>query len=526
MRKVIYTVCTGEYDHIRNLPEIFKADWDSFLITDDQTIDTDYYNGWNVIQIDKSLFMDLPNVAIAKYFKINQGYPYINDYDYTLYIDSNREVKKDLNDFLEIFHNSNFLIGTHPNDVYRNIYKEIQNCKTHGRDYLEHLDEKLDLQYKAYKEEGIPKEAGDRIESGVILRTNTIKNKIINSLWWSEFYKRGTWRDQLALRYVQYKNNLGLDLVARNILCSSSKSVYKGQFFCKNAHKEMDADKKEKLIKSIELKKEKKKSKKDKDKDKLNIISVVFESPQHEKDYIRLSKVFKASTQHYNPNANVNIYELKSLKSHIPESIKLDIGSESIEENKDRKFGFYANTCKLNKWIDLITDMKDGSQIIYCDVDMLCRGDMSYAFDKDFDLAYTVRDTKSDGKLPFNGGVIFIRKNDKSIKFLKKWKEINQKMYEDIIFHNDYKKIYGGMNQSSFGYMLENYKDILNIKELPCEIYNSCNNTWHTAMEKAKMIHIKSNLRRLVLGKKTIKTKEKYLEDIINEWKKWEDNLK
>lgn len=232
--KMIYTVNIGNYDIIHNIPEEFKDGWDAYLFTDSNL--SDKYNGWNVIKIDKSKFSNLPDVAISRYIKIMEGYPWINNYDYTLYIDGNRVVKKDLNGFFDKFSYSSFLMGESRDPRFEDIYKEMEHCKTRRRCYLKNKDKLLDKQIEAYKQEGISRFAGQLLEGGIIFRKNIIDNKIINSLWWAEFYRWKTWRDQFPLRYLQDKHDLKFDLVPRFILYTNN-SLYKDQFFSMVNHR-------------------------------------------------------------------------------------------------------------------------------------------------------------------------------------------------------------------------------------------------------------------------------------------------
>lgn len=242
----------------------------------------------------------------------------------------------------------------------------------------------------------------------------------------------------------------------------------------------------------------------------MKIISVAFKSSKDHTDYLKLNKVFLASTQYYNPEAIVDTYEINT----------------TAKDNK-KKWSYTANTHKLDKWVEIIENADDN--LILSDSDMLCRGDLSPGFEKEFDIAYT--DKKTKRRLPFNGGVIFIRPTEKALKFVKKWREVNRQMYVNSSFHKRYNNIYGGINQASFGYMLEQKRDIAKLETLPCEIYNNVDIYWNTALQKAKMIHIKGLLRKLVLadGNNTtrrIGNSRSYLKEIVEEWNKWERMIK
>jgi len=161
--------------------------------------------------------------------------------------------------------------------------------------------------------------------------------------------------------------------------------------------------------------------------------------------------------------------------------------------NVRRHRGMTANTLKLEMQEDKLKELGEGN-VALMDCDMMFMGDISDVFEQDFDVGYIAR---PDPRIPINGGVIFVKINERSLDFFKQYREANDRMYKDKMFHNVYKSKYHGMNQAAFGYMLENYKGGAKVVAFPSEIYDACEDTWSTAMEKAKVIHFKGRLRRL-----------------------------
>jgi hypothetical protein len=74
-------------------------------------------------------------------------------------------------------------------------------------------------------------------------------------------------------------------------------------------------------------------------------------------------------------------------------------------------------------------------------------------------------------------------------------------MYEDWNFHCPWRIKYAGMNQASFGYMLEHQEEVPGVMllDLPTRIYNAVNTDWHRITSDTAFIHIKSQLRKAVL---------------------------
>ncbi len=152
-----------------------------------------------------------------------------------------------------------------------------------------------------------------------------------------------------------------------------------------------------------------------------------------------------------------------------------------------RHKSFYWNHRKLKVWIDSFDQ-----DTIFVDCDMLCMGNIREGFDLVRHIGYTDR---LGDKYPFNGGVVFVKYNSRSLKFLKEWYRVDGLMLKDEALHLEYHPRYAGLNQSSMGWMWENgYRK--KIAVLP-DIYNKCDD-W-AGWEEAKMIHIKGRLRKACL---------------------------
>lgn len=160
--------------------------------------------------------------------------------------------------------------------------------------------------------------------------------------------------------------------------------------------------------------------------------------------------------------------------------------------------GFITNTVKLMKWVDELESCNEGDHVILMDCDMLVLGDLEEAFEADFDVAYTYR---TQCKFPVNGGVIFVKVNKRSIKFFKKFLEVNNHMLlENRGLHQKYRDKYAGMNQAAFGYMLEHHLDIAKLEGLPCSKWNVCDHYTEALADDARVLHIKGKLRKNIFA--------------------------
>lgn len=154
------------------------------------------------------------------------------------------------------------------------------------------------------------------------------------------------------------------------------------------------------------------------------------------------------------------------------------------------------NTQKLDHWVRAVVDAPDGDRLLLIDGDMVVMKPLGPIWDRDFDIAYTVREQT---RLPLNGGVIFVRVSDKTRGFMQKWWETNLRFLNRAADHRYWRQRYAGINQASLGFMLEKVDHGCAIAKIPCSEWNLCE--WRLyEPEKTRVIHIKSALRRAVFG--------------------------
>lgn len=172
----------------------------------------------------------------------------------------------------------------------------------------------------------------------------------------------------------------------------------------------------------------------------------------------------------------------KSWHQHM--EIPLQIIDAKPPKKSNRVYGLDTNTKKLDLWVENFSE-----DTIFCDVDMLVRGDITTGFRKVSNIGYTIRNHKDRA---FNAGVIFAKYTEYSKKFFKEWRTVNYKMLHDKKFWEKYTKKIPGINQPALAYMLD---QDWQLDPVP-EIYNMCDiKKWR----QAKMIHIKSEIRDFCL---------------------------
>ena len=206
----------------------------------------------------------------------------------------------------------------------------------------------------------------------------------------------------------------------------------------------------------------------------MQIVTVQF-NYKNGPDYAELMDVFKKSVKTYQPDCEFH-----------------DIRIDTPEKDINKPYFMTYNTIKLEYWVDFLKHTKEN--VIFSDCDMMMLRSAAHAFDPDFDVAYTKRQIIY--KAPLNGGIMFARPTDKAIDFFKELLEINQRMYEDEVFHHPWLLKYVGMNQAAMGYILEkgNRSGAL-LHEYLTPQWNAVEGDWPRINEETVFCHLKGKLR-------------------------------
>lgn len=212
-----------------------------------------------------------------------------------------------------------------------------------------------------------------------------------------------------------------------------------------------------------------------------------------------------------------------SIQKHMPDVTPEITYCNPPQKVSNRNTGLITNTAKLAHWVQSMENCKDGDEIIFADCDLLALGNMFSVFDDfDFDIAHTVRYGAEQGRtrIPINGGVLPVRVSDRTKHFMREYKRINDEMYMNPEFHSSYRLKYAGMNQSAYGYLLENpAMHDCKIISIPCQKWNLCNTEFLLFNSDTRCIHFKSGLRRSALGQAPVNGQIKQFVDL---WRKYE----
>ncbi len=195
----VYSAVTGGYDVIRE-PLFIDPDFDYYLFTDSDNISIDR---WKVIKVENP--DDLDPVRLARKIKILGCYEYLNDYDYTIWLDGKLQVTGDLKQYISRYSKGNGILCFN-HYVSDDAYSEAKTCIMLNKD-----DPALIYaQMERYRKEGLPEHSG-LIDSCMLIRDNrdeSVRRTMTD--WWNEILN-GSRRDQLSFNYACFKNRLLYD---------------------------------------------------------------------------------------------------------------------------------------------------------------------------------------------------------------------------------------------------------------------------------------------------------------------------
>jgi len=125
-----------------------------------------------------------------------------------------------------------------------------------------------------------------------------------------------------------------------------------------------------------------------------------------------------------------------------------------------------------------------------CDIDLMFRGSIESIWERDFDLAVTIRNHTAR----FNTGVWFYRPTEKSNMFIKQWLDLTEEFSKNINKIKMGLDKYSGLDQYALACIKKKNPDV-NVLELLCQEWNAEQTCWKTIDRNTKIVHLKSQLR-------------------------------
>jgi hypothetical protein len=210
----------------------------------------------------------------------------------------------------------------------------------------------------------------------------------------------------------------------------------------------------------------------------LKIVTVQFDldGPEY---YGRLAEVFEHSINKHMPNARVECQIVKK--------------PGLLDEHRRH---YSCNIEKLRLWSEVM--QRTDEDVVFMDCDILVIRDMQSAFVDTFDIAYTGRDPKTGS--PINCGVIFAKCTIAAKDFFKRWHEVSVEMFKHRKFHDRWRRLYPGMTQAAFGYLINEESMSIKLKQFSCREWNACRPEWALIDESTRCIHFTSFLRALCVN--------------------------
>ena len=207
MKKIcVYTCITGDYD---NLCEIIKkeAGIDYICYTNNKKIKS---KTWKVIYINDNE----DNIRIARKYKILGSDYIIGNYDISVWVDGNFQIKDNVRKFISNLCNlDRYSFITFKHSKRDCIYDEAKKCIELGKDKKDIINKQM----KVYQNDNYPAHNG-LAETGIIVR-NLRNNDVIKlcQIWYEQIQKY-SFRDQLSFNYCASKiKNLKIKYINRSI---------------------------------------------------------------------------------------------------------------------------------------------------------------------------------------------------------------------------------------------------------------------------------------------------------------------
>ena len=207
---VIYSCITGNYDNTKK-PYYKSNNIDYIMYTSNEVL------GWARKEIPNSIKKLNSPILINRYLKFHPHELFQEKYDYSIYIDGNIEIISDLSVLISLV-NSKYGFAFHRHYSRNCVYDEAKFCIAYKKGNVKKIKEQI----KKYKMEKFPKNYG-LLEGNVIV--NDLKNERARNVMeqiWDELNIAQTFRDQLTIPYVLWKNNIEVKEIS-----TLGKNVYK-----------------------------------------------------------------------------------------------------------------------------------------------------------------------------------------------------------------------------------------------------------------------------------------------------------
>ena len=188
--------------------------------------------------------------------------------------------------------------------------------------------------------------------------------------------------------------------------------------------------------------------------------------------------------------------------------------------------GHVTNTQKMMLWADAVERAPDGERIALVDTDAAIVRPLDAAWATPFDVAVTQK--PPGARLPFNGGVVFVRATPAARVFMRAWATECERMIHDPGHHQLWRRRYGGIAQAALGSILcggiaaAAGGPVVDI--LPADEWNVEDETVELfSVRRTRIVHVKGRLRAVVFHRGRPDTPG--LERVLEFWRALERDM-
>jgi hypothetical protein len=201
MRKVVYTVITGDYDTLKQ-PEVITPGWEYHAyVTDNTNLKLSFNSIWQVFEVSATENPQLQSRQLKAICPIS---PQKKQLLRTIYIDGNQTIIGNLDEFVSAANHQKggFTTKAHPGRTC--CYAEADACKEMGKDTDENIKRTVDM----LKQQKFPKDAG-LSENGIMIRDYkdpSGSGQLSRAMKkWEKMLRLYSHRDQITLPFVLSK---------------------------------------------------------------------------------------------------------------------------------------------------------------------------------------------------------------------------------------------------------------------------------------------------------------------------------
>jgi len=200
---VVYSCIAGPYDLPRE-PFHPEPGIEYVLYTDQPKINPDTI--WQYRDIPQDVLQMSSNGKARNEYIRTHPQEFFPEYDYSIYVDGNMKIMSDISSWASLV-SPKAGIAAHRHAGCGCVYKEGKRNLLWKRGNAKGL--KAQMAY--YKAEGVPEDMGRLLETTVLV--TDLRNPVarqIYDVWWEDFHKWNSYRDQMSAPYALWK--LGIDL--------------------------------------------------------------------------------------------------------------------------------------------------------------------------------------------------------------------------------------------------------------------------------------------------------------------------